>query len=48
MVSHKKERTRRYSAETITDTDYADNLELLTNTLAESLLHKPGAGSKRH
>ena len=37
----KQARSRRYPAETITDSDYADDLALLTNTLAqaESLLH---------
>ena len=36
-----KERSRRYSAQTITDTDYADDIELLANApaQAESLLH---------
>ena len=36
-----KERSRRYPAHTITDTDYADDITLLANTLtqAESLLH---------
>ena len=37
----KKAKSRRYPAETITDSDYADDLVLLTNTpaQAESLLH---------
>ena len=36
-----KERSRRYSAQTITDVDYADDIALLANTptLAETLLH---------
>ena len=36
-----KERSRRYPAQTITDTDYADDIALLANTpaQAESLLH---------
>ncbi len=36
-----KERSRRYPAQTITDTDYADDIALLANTLAKakSLLH---------
>ena len=36
-----KETSRTYSAQTITDTDYADNIELLANTPAQakSLLH---------
>ena len=36
-----KERSRRYSAKTITDTDYADDIALLANTppQAETLLH---------
>ena len=36
-----KERNRRYPTQTTTDTDYADDIELLANTLtqAESLLH---------
>ena len=36
-----KERSRRYPTQTITDTDYADDGELLSNTpsSAESLLH---------
>ena len=35
-----KERSRRYTAQTITDADYADDIALLANTLAqaESLL----------
>ena len=38
----KKARSRRYPAETIMDTDYADNLALLVNTptQAKSLLHR--------
>ena len=37
----KKPRSRQYPAETITDADYADDLVLLANTLAqaESLLY---------
>ena len=37
-----KERSRRYSSQTITDADYADNIALLVNspTKAESLLHR--------
>ena len=37
----KKERSRRYTAQTITDADYADNMALLVNTptQAETLLH---------
>ena len=37
----KKERSRRYSVETITDPDYADDIALLANThtRTESLLH---------
>ena len=36
-----KERSRRYSTQTITDTDYTDNIALLANTptQAETLLH---------
>ena len=36
-----KARSRRYPAQTITDADFAENIELLANTLAqaESLLH---------
>ena len=36
-----KARSRRYPAETMTDTDYADDLALLTNTPAqvESIQH---------
>ena len=36
-----KERSRRYPAQTITDSDYADDIALLANTLAqaETLLH---------
>ena len=36
-----KARCRRYSAQTIMDTDYTDDIALLANTsaLAESLLH---------
>ena len=36
-----KKRSRRYSAKTITDTDYADNIAILANTpnQAETLLH---------
>ena len=36
-----KERSRRYAAQTITDVDYADDIALLANTLAqtESLQH---------
>ena len=43
MVSHLKKKTSstRYPAETMTDTDYADDLGLLTNTptRVESLLY---------
>ena len=37
----KKARSRQYTAETITDEDYQDDLALLVNTptQAESLLH---------
>ena len=40
-LCEKKSRSRRYPAETITNTDYADDLALLANTsaTAESLLH---------
>ena len=31
-----KERSRRYPAQTITDADYADDIELLANTLAQT------------
>ena len=45
----KKARNRWYSAETMTDADYVDDLALLTNTpaQAESLMHslKQAAGS---
>ena len=36
-----KERSRRYSTQTITDVDYADDIKLLANTpaQAETLLH---------
>ena len=36
-----KERSRRYPAQTITDVDYADDIEILANTptQAETLLH---------
>ena len=36
-----KERSRRYTAQTITDADYADDIELLANTpaQAENLIH---------
>ena len=36
-----KERSRRYPTQTITDTDYADDIVLLANTptQAETLLH---------
>ena len=36
-----KERSRRYPAQTITDTDYTDDMTFIANTLvqAESLLH---------
>ena len=39
--TEKKARSRQYPEETLTDTDYADDLELFTNTpsLAKSLLH---------
>ena len=38
-----KERSRRYSAQTITDADYDDDIALLANTpgQAETLLHIP-------
>ena len=37
-----KERSRKYSAQTITDADYADDIALLANTptQAETLLHR--------
>ena len=40
-VLHKKARSRRYPAQTITNADYADDIRLLANTLtqAESLQH---------
>ena len=36
-----KEKSKRYPAQTITDTDYTDDIALLANipTQAESLLH---------
>ena len=34
-----KERSRRYSAQTITEADYADDIALLAPTQAKSLLH---------
>ena len=34
-----KERSRRYPAQTITDTDYADDIALLTNTHAQAESH---------
>ena len=39
--THAKERSRRYSAQTITDADFADDIALLANTLTlvESHLH---------
>ena len=42
-----KERSRRYSAKTITDTDYADDIALLANApaQAETLLHSLQASS---
>ena len=48
-----KERSRRYSAQTITDADYADDIVLLVNTpaQAETLLHgleRPAAGIGLH
>ena len=48
-----KERSRRYPAKTITDTDYADDIALLTNAFAqaETLLHsleRPSAGIGLH
>ena len=41
FMRKEKARSRRYTAETMTDADYADNLALLSNTIAhvESLLH---------
>ena len=38
----RKERSRRYPAQTITDADYADDIALLSNTpiQAETLLHR--------
>ena len=38
MLSHlkKKARTKQYPAEIITDTDYADDLELFTNIIAQA------------
>ena len=40
-LTQKKTRSKRYPEETITDSDYQDDLALLTNTVtqAESLLH---------
>ena len=35
-ITLKKARSRRYSTESITDTDYADDLELLANTPAQA------------
>ena len=48
-----KERSRRSSAQTITDADYADNIALLANTpaQAETLLHcleRAAAGIRLH
>ena len=48
-----KERSRRYPAQTITDTDYSDDIALLANTPvhAETLLHsldRAGAGVVLH
>ena len=34
-----KERSRRYSTQTITDTDYTNDIVLLANTPAQTLLH---------
>ena len=41
LLSFPKERSRRYPAQTITDTDYADDITLLANTPAQAktLLH---------
>ena len=41
MVSYKNARSKRYPAKIMTDTDYADDLLLLANTLAlaKPLLH---------
>ena len=41
LYAKKKARSRRYPADTITDTDYADDLALLVNTPSqtESQLH---------
>ena len=38
-----KERSRQYPAQTITNADYADDIELLANTpaKAKTLLHSP-------
>ena len=43
-----KERSRRYPAQTIMDKDYADDIGLLANTLAQakSLLHRLETGSR--
>ena len=46
-----KGRSRRYPAQTITDTDYADDIALLANTPAETLLHcleQAAAGTGHH
>ena len=42
-----KERSRRYSTQTITDTDYADDIALLVNTptKTKTLLHGLGRGA---
>ena len=41
VFTQEKQKSRRYSIETISDADYADDLELLANTpvQADSLLH---------
>ena len=45
-----EERSIRYPAQKITDTDYADDIALLANTpaQAETLLHSPGTSSRWH
>ena len=47
-ANKKKARSRLYSAETLTNTDYADDLVLLANTLAraESQLHSLEQGAE--
>ena len=46
----RKVRSKRYSAETMTDANYADDLALhaITPAQAESLLHSTEWGSRRH